>query len=186
MIKNINQTYNYMAFKFENLDTETRSFMLKELGRDISENTLWKSDHLSPEGILNYPNLIRSAAETGTEETFAAALLGQLNPFEKPRLLKFGKYSKPPTMRSNAHQMLAEGEFNRLYIRGLCLRAVSEGISSVIVYRGKEVASPRAESEQLIGSSISSADLLEDLRNSKGKTPALLPFVNSGLTIRLT
>jgi hypothetical protein len=84
---------------------------------------------------------------------------------------------------------LAEGEFNRFYARGLCARALSEGISEVIVYRGKRVMQPRQESEAMIGKRISAKDLLEDLRKSesKGVEPALgIPSgPNSGITICL-
>jgi len=40
-------------------------------------------------------------------------------------------------MRRNAHEMLAEGEFNRFYIRALCARAIEDGLPEVTVYRAK-------------------------------------------------
>ena len=33
--------------------------------------------------------------------------------------------------------MLAEGEFNRFYIRAVCLRSIESGTSDVVVYRAK-------------------------------------------------
>jgi hypothetical protein len=46
--------------------------------------------------------------------------------------------------------MLAEGEFNRFYIRALCVRAIEDGLPEVIVYRAKEVQSARPESARMI------------------------------------
>lgn len=87
----------------------------------------------------------------------------------------------------NAPQRLAEGEFNRFYIRGLCLRALDEGKSTVVVYRARHSSSPRLESEELIGSAFDAKALLEDLRESPGVDTALglPPGPNSGLSARL-
>jgi hypothetical protein len=86
-----------------------------------------------------------------------------------------------------AAETLAEGEFNRLYARGLCIRAIRENITEVEVYRGKTVMHPRSESEFLIGRRFSPTELLNDLRNSKGVEPALgiPPGPNSGITIKI-
>ncbi len=86
-----------------------------------------------------------------------------------------------------APETLAEGEFNRFYARGLCARAIAEGISEVLVYRGKEVKQPRPESQARVGTRIAAKTLLEDLRKSQGVEPALgIPAgPNSGLTICL-
>jgi hypothetical protein len=90
-------------------------------------------------------------------------------------------------MRSNAHEMLGEGEFNRFYIRGLCLRAIEDGIPDVEVYRAKPVDSPRPESQALIGQRIKAEALLQDLRARTNVEPALgcPPGPNSGLSVRL-
>jgi hypothetical protein len=87
----------------------------------------------------------------------------------------------------NAPDMMAEGEFNRFYARGLCLRAIAEGIPTVTVYRAKEVNNPRPESEALIGTHVSAEQLLQDLRQHTGTDTDLgLPGgPNSGLSVRL-
>lgn len=86
-----------------------------------------------------------------------------------------------------APDTLAEGEFNRFYARGLCARAIADGIPDVEVYRGKQVQRPRPESQSKIGNRINVKALLEDLRKSQGVEPALglPPGPNSGLTVRL-
>jgi hypothetical protein len=90
-------------------------------------------------------------------------------------------------MRVNAHEMLAEGEFNRFYIRALCLRAIEDGVSEVIVYRAKDVEHARSESQQKIGSRVAAELLLRDLRTHVGVDTALglPPGPNSGLSVHL-
>ena len=118
-----------MALAFRNLDERTRTLMLAEIERDVTANSLYMSDNLSPQGKHDYPVLLRNAAGTGTDETLAADIKSRLNTHEKPHRLKSGGFSQPPVMRRNAHQMLAEGEFNRFYIRAVCLRSTQDGIA---------------------------------------------------------
>jgi hypothetical protein len=155
--------------------------------REMWPKRLYLSDNLSSQGRADYRALLRNAAETGTDATLAAALQTRLNEYEKPRQLKSGQLSKPPVMRVNAHEMLAEGEFNRFYARGLCARAIADGIQEVEVYRGKQVTNPRPESEAMIGRRVPAQALLDDLRTAQGVEPALglPPGPNSGLTVRL-
>jgi hypothetical protein len=85
-----------------------------------------------------------------------------------------------------APETLAEGEFNRFYARGLCVQVLESGGTEVEVYRGKNVANPRPESQAMIGRRLPAQQLLDDLRSSPGVEPALglPPGPNSGLTIR--
>jgi hypothetical protein len=176
-----------MPFDFKHLDEKTRALMLEEIDADISEHTLFLSDNLSPPGRDAYPGLLRIAAERGDETTLAADIRLLLNTHEKPRLLQSGEYSKLPKMRSNAHEMLAEGEFNRFYIRGICRRAIDDGIDHVVVYRAKPVEKPRSASQAKIGGEVPAQTLLDDLRGHPGVDTALglPPGPNSGLSVRL-
>ncbi len=87
----------------------------------------------------------------------------------------------------NAHVVLAEGEFNRFYIRGLCARALAEGIDEVEVCRARTSALPRPLSEERIGKRLKAATLLEDLRKHAYVETALgVPGgANSGLSVRI-
>jgi len=176
-----------MALAYRNLDERSRRLMLAEIERDITARTLFLSENLSPQGRTDYPNLLRNAARTGSDATLAAEIRSRLNTHEKPRQLKSGQFSKPPVMRSNAHEMLAEGEFNRFYIRAVCLRAIEDGIAQVVVYRAKQVEHARSESEAKIGKAISAQQLLDDLRAHPGIDTALRlpPGPNSGLSVQL-
>jgi hypothetical protein len=86
--------------------------MLAEIGADIAQNTLYMSDNLSPQGRVEYPQLLHDAGRKGNDATLAAQIASRLNSHEKPRKLPSGAFSKAPIMRSNAHLMLAEGQFN--------------------------------------------------------------------------
>lgn len=176
-----------MGLDFKNLDQRTRALMLAEIESDIAANRLYLSDNLSQTGRIDYPALIKEAARSGSDVTLAAAIRSRLNTHEKPRQLKSGAFSKPPVMRSNAHEMLAEGEFNRFYIRALCVRAIEDGKLYVTVYRAKSVESARPESERKIGQNAAAEALLRDLRANPGIDTALglPPGPNSGLSVQL-
>jgi hypothetical protein len=176
-----------MAFNLVNLDSATRSLMLEEIENDIKSAKLFQSPRLNTIGHQEYPLLLKEAAEKHDESWFASQLHGKSNLFNtsETRNLKTGPISvKVP---SNAHEMLAEGEFNRFYLRGLCLRAIQEKIPKLIIYRAKAVNNPRPESESKIGSSISPKALLDDLRRNIGIDTFLgLPSgPNSGLSAKL-
>lgn len=176
-----------MGLEYRNLDERTRTAMSAEIERDIAGNVLYLSDNLSPQGRVEYPDFLRNAAKRGNDVTLASAIHRRLNSHEKPRKLATGGYSKPPVMRNNAHEMLAEGEFNRFYIRAVCLRAMEDGIAGVTVYRAKDVQHPRSESERKIGQTVAVEELLHDLRSSSGVDTALglPPGPNSGLSVHL-
>lgn len=174
-----------MGLNYKNLDERTRHFMLTEIDGDITEGALYISDNLNDEGRKVYPTLLKAAATNGTDATLAREIQPRLNSHEKPRHLKSGGFSKPPIMRVDAHEMLAEGEFNRFYMRGVCLHAIDNGIEEVTVYRAKEVENARSESQQKIGARINAKALLKDLRTSIGVNTALglPPGPNSGLSV---
>lgn len=161
--------------------------MLAEIETDISAGTLFLSDNLSPKGRTDYPDMLRTATREGTDASFAEQIRSRLNSHEKPRRLKSGELSKPPVMRANAHEMLAEGEFNRFYIRAICARAIEDGIPGVVVYRAKHVEHARTESEQKIGKTVEPTAVLNDLRTHPGVDTALglPPGPNSGLSVAL-
>lgn len=176
-----------MGLNYLNLDAATRSSMVDEIDHDINKGCLYISENLTPEGESEYPALLRSAASGGTDNSLADRIKPLLKSHEKPRKLKSGGFSAPPIMRINAHEMLAEGEFNRFYVRAVCLRAIQAGVETVEVYRAKSVQTARAESEAKIGKHVSAKSLLDDLRANPGVDTALgLPAgPNSGLSVRL-
>jgi hypothetical protein len=176
-----------MPLSLQNLDDTTRRFMVEELEYDLQQQKLYLSPRLSQAGRNQYPTLLTEALRSGTDSTLSIALRqpGMINPTEERRKPTGGvSIAKVP---ETAPETLAEGEFNRFYIRGLCRRAIESNLSDLQIYRAKQVANPRLESEAKIGSKISAKQLLQDLRTNVGLEPALglPPGPNSGLSVRL-
>lgn len=173
-----------MSFLFKNLSNETRQYMKEEAEYDIQKGTLYLSERLSATGKEVYPALLLKSIESGNEDTLASSLIGHFNPTYLRKNPKGGfTHAKMP---SSQNQTLAEGEFNRFYIRALCRIALLSGVK-LRIYRAKLSSVPRDESENLIGKFIDAERLLQDLRTNSGKNTVLgLPSgPNSGLSVEL-
>jgi hypothetical protein len=169
------------------LDNLTRPFILEEIQYDMANDRLYLSNRLSERGRDEFLALLRDAAQNYDDGWLAEMLRqnGRLNVMEQRRKPKGGyTMAKVPV---TAPETLAEGEFNRFYARGLCLRAIQLGTERLVVYRAKAVIVPRADSEAMIGTEIPANALLNDLRTHQGVDTALgLPNgPNSGLSVRL-
>lgn len=174
-----------MLLAYENLDEATRKFMLEEIEHDLSNGALYLGKRLSPKGEADYPNLLTEAARSHDDEWLA----GQLNLGDRLKAMEERRTKSGTTMAKvpvNAHETLAEGEFNRFYIRALCRRAIAEALA-LVVYRAKAVSTPRSESQAKIGQQVDPTKLLADLRDNPGVDTALgLPAgPNSGLSVKL-
>lgn len=176
-----------MGLSYENLDEQTRRFMTEEIDMDVSNGRIYISNYLNPQGCESWPRLLRTAAETGTDNSLAAAIVAD-------RCLKTHVERAKPmggftvaAVPYTAHETMGEGEFNRYYTRGLCRRAIEEGIPSLEVYRAKAVTQPREASQVKIGLQVDPSVILIDLRSTQGVEPALglPPGPNSGLTLRI-
>lgn len=176
-----------MAFVFHDLDQRTRQLMLDEFKLALTQGSLYMSTRLSGAGMIGYPPALAAAMTGGTEATLATAIRagGFLNQKETSHNKRGQPF--PKDVPFDAHETLAEGEFNRFYIRALCLRAQQDGLTHLEIYRAKQVASPRSESRAKIGTMIAVDALLADLRTSTLVEPALgVPAgPNSGLSVRL-
>lgn len=175
-----------MPLHYENLDDRTRRFMKEEVELDASEGVLYVSSRLNPLGQQDFKRLLVEAVSEHDDGWLAEQLRygDYLNPTLQRQTKKGTTTQKMP---SNAPDTLAEGEFNRFYIRGACRVALEDGIEEIEVYRGRASSRPRPGSEAMIGERLPAHVLLEDLRLSPGTEPALgFPGPNSGLTVRLT
>lgn len=169
-----------------NLDDAVRSFMLEEVDADIRAGKLYLSPRLNTHGLAKYPELLKEAIRSHTDDWLANALRERcFNETESRRTKNGTTQVRVPV---TAADTLAEGEFNRYYARGVCLKAIANQIPSLTVYRAKEVTNPRPESEQMIGRQIDPVALLDDLRAHTGIDTALHlpPGPNSGLSVRIT
>jgi|Deesub1362B_J571_1020462.scaffolds.fasta_scaffold02160_8 hypothetical protein len=174
-----------MSLNLENLE-EVRGLMLEEFETDLKEGKLYLSPRLKEEYIEIYIELFREAIKSGNDKSLAESILiSNCLKSTEIRKTRSGKITETKVPR-NAHETLAEGEFNRYYIRGICRKALSEGLQ-IEVYRAKQVKNPRPESQALIGKTLDPRKLLDDLRTNIGVDTALgVPAgPNSGLSVRL-
>jgi hypothetical protein len=174
-----------MGIHYANLDVVTRGFMLQE----SKMGSHYQSPRLTEAGLCQWVQLLDSAIDAHNDDWLAGELL-RLNclrdqePFQTKNGTSWRRINKP-----HSALMLAEGEFNRYYLRGLCLRAANDNNPTLLIYRGKAVAIPRPESEAKIGKHIDTHHLLETLRSndfvSIEDAFAVPGGPNSGLTARL-
>jgi len=175
-----------MGIHYDGLDGAVRRFMIDELNRDIQGDNLYISPRLTEAGALEWPNLLREAFHSHDDDWLAeqTRTRGLMRATEQRRTRGGGITTA--RVPHNAPEMLAEGEFNRFYIRGLCRDIIECGGTEVEIYSGKDVGNPRPESQAMIGKRLPADQLLQDLRASPGVEPALdlPPGPNSGLTAR--
>lgn len=156
----------------KNLDEETRCHMTAEARRDMSSRILYLSNRLSERGRQDYPRLLLDATMAGTPESLAHEL-NSYSRLNRTELTTRNGISSTKKVPHNAAETLAEGEFNRFYIRGICIRAIKDGSAMVRVYRAKQVTSPRSDSEEQLGTKVDALALLNDLRNNVGVDTSL-------------
>jgi hypothetical protein len=176
-----------VALELVDLDGVTRQGMIAELEHDLAAGTLYVGKYLTDFGVERYPILLRDAIEGGNDESLIAALsepaiFATTYQKRKPK----GGFS-PAKVPYTAPATLAEGEFNRFYLRGLCRRALATDGQAIEIYRARASAEPRRESEAMIGKRLDPTTLLADLREHTGVDTALglPPGPNSGLSGRL-
>lgn len=176
-----------MALNYRNLDARTRTFMVAEIESDATNGRLYISPRLNDEGVRAWLSLLKQAVASHTDAWLAGEIRsrGLLKTHEERRKPKGG--TTAAQVPANAHETLAEGEFNRFYVRGLCLRAIEDKISEVVAYRARHSDNPRPESEAIVGKRFAPNALLNDLRSSPGVEPALgvPPGPNSGLSVAI-
>src|ERR1700682_801689 len=146
--------------------------LVEEVQMDMDSDKIHRSSWLGQRTQGNWPDLLKDAADRGTDDTLAAELRkpGMLNATTQRQTRHGVVTAKLPY---NAAEVLAESEFNRYFVRGLCRRAIANGIERLEVYRAKQVANPRPESQALIGHLIDPQAVLIDLRVSQGVETAL-------------
>jgi hypothetical protein len=174
-----------MPLQYENLDPTTRRFALAELDRDFASGAFHASARLRPSAVGEYQRLLHEALryydDLWLEERASDLLIEE----ETRRTPSGGQVTaKIPQM---AARMVAEGDFNRYYMRGVSLRAVNEDRQVVEVYRARLSLEPRPESAELEGRRLPAQAVLDQLRGLSSDEPAAAPLgrPNSGLSVRL-
>lgn len=154
--------------------------MTDEVTADMDKDKLYLSSNFNDQGRKLYPELLLNSIKSGDGYTLESALI------DRDCILKEKPKAGGGTRKveSDAARKTSQSEFNRYYVRGVCLKAIAEGIENVEIYRAKESSNPRQTSESKIGDLISAKNLLDDLRQI-GSMPNIFPEVNSGLSVRI-
>ena len=173
-----------MMLHLPDLDDRTRRFMLDELEADVAQRCLHLSPYLTEAGRAAYARVLRAALRGGTEASLAAELR-RPGRMDTPTGWQQGALVR--SLPSTAPDALAEAEFHRYYIRGLCRRAIAEGVRTLVIYRAKDGTPSRANTDGMVGVRIDAASLLEDLRTTSGQTPprVLRGCPDPGMSVRL-
>jgi hypothetical protein len=173
-------------FKFENLDDATRFSMLKAIEAAESTGNIYYSTRFNQSGKSEWLSLLKQAAQEFNEHWLAYQL-------EAKKLMKDFEGARTPSdvytikhVPYTAAETMAEGQFNRFYILGLCKRARVEGITHLEIYRAKERSKPRPESQDLIGNHLSINEIEIQLKEIKPSFDSSLIKPNSGLCVRLS
>ncbi|MCK9151381.1 hypothetical protein [Methanobacterium alcaliphilum] len=169
----------------EDLDFEdVRKIMDSEINLDIGNDRLYMSKRLKSGYEDKYTHLLLDATVDGDSNSLSQCILNEncLSSMEPSARSRTGQKKVP----KDAHITLAEGEFNRFYIRALCIKAIAQRYE-LEIYRAKHVQRPRSASQELIGTTVNPNKLLEDLRKNVGVDTALgIPAgPNSGLSVRI-
>ena len=146
-----------MPLQYENLDPTTRRYAIAELDRDLNNGAFHISERLRPESVAEYERLLREALRYYDDrwlEEHASDLLVE----SESRRTRTGvtTTARVPQM---AARMLAEGDFNRYYMRAVALRAIEEGRQILEVYRARLSLEPRRESAELEGKRVPKVSL---------------------------
>lgn len=175
-----------MSLDLAHLDPDTRRYMLAELQADVATGTLYRSPQLTEDGVRRYDRLLWDALQNGTETSLAEALC-VCSAVRPPSRWQHPREVGQEEALVDATTRLAEREFHRFYIRGLCLRALDQGVESLVIYRARPADPGRAPSDAMIGVRIAASSLLEDLRGMFRSFPphGLPPCRDPGLSVRL-
>ena len=126
-----------MAMNFNELNGTTREWMLQRFEAEESSGNPYRSEALSPAGLVNWPDLMRQAIADpdGNEVTLAAGLnrAGYWQATET--YVREGVSRQRRVNPVQASERLALTEFNTWYVAGLAARLQEEEVARCRVYR---------------------------------------------------
>ncbi len=174
-----------MNFNYRDLDDRTRTLMKEEIDLAARTGQIYYSKRFNSTGTENWVTWLTEAAESHDEHWLAFRIwaCGGMKGFEE-RTTPSGGYTVTH-VPDTASQTLADGQFNRFYIAALCRRALDDSTRTLTIYRAKQCAEARPESEFLEGTSIDANSLLMQLRNKQTSFTCALTKPNSGLSVHL-
>jgi len=136
---------------FEELNPQTRRYMLEEFREEQLSANPYRPKVLTPEGEAAFVGIMEEHLLGGTEASLMIALSRPRYWVERGvRNTKRGPvpYFLPATQRA---KIFALTDFNTWYVRGLCRVLIEAGITDCEVYRAETAYEPRGECANLEG-----------------------------------
>jgi hypothetical protein len=184
------------TMEYTNLDETTRRYMLMELEEDVREGRVILSRLLTNRGQGEFIDLLGEAMRhhdpywLGSELRSGGRMHIALEDADVQKLA-------PEELPVYEPDVLAEGEFNRYYVRGMCRRALDEGIEELrivkltkgpyasFVYKSGDLPQDEREREVDVADKVDPQWLLEKLRQDpEGEMDLGIPGEpGSGLTV---
>jgi hypothetical protein len=164
-----------MGLRYENLDEITRRYMVEEIEHSIGRHELYRYKEFTDDGWKDYPEVLIKAAKEGDDD-FLSVTLYHSNCFRLDSLRE-------------SYSIFAEAEFNRIYIRALCRRAIDEN-KRLQVYMAKPTEETK-EDDLKLGQFIKPEQLLMLLRDQESRGTSIEEILgiqlppNSGISVRL-
>lgn len=155
-----------MGLNHPHLSETIRRFMLQEW----AQGGHYISPRLNEAGRARWVALLKDALQYHTDVWLERELVRR-NCFVATEFLK-STMGKTVTRAINKEQLaktLAEGEFNRFYLRALCLAAKTRGYRHLIVSQARIVPNASAAGIKSVGSPVETATLLKALRGNSYK-----------------
>ena len=127
-----------MKANFEELDKETREFMLEEFETEQNSGNPFTGHLLSDTGRELFPELIKKAIVSEDEEFLVISLSRQEYWKEKQEYTRDGITREKRINFNQAAERLGFSEFNTWYVRGLARKLITEGVKKCQIYRAKK------------------------------------------------
>ncbi|HEY3293884.1 MAG TPA: hypothetical protein VGL38_00445 [bacterium] len=176
-----------MPYFFEELDADTRRYMVLECQRDMARDHFVLYKRLTEEGRAAYRKLLLRALEAGDEQTLTESLAQPEFFISSEPYSRGGKVAQRKVSHPAAASLIAETEFNAYYMRGLCRKLMAEGVTRVMVYRAKETENPREGKRVTPGDIWFTCEALDDLRLRESEMSTKRGFLRgprSGISLR--
>jgi hypothetical protein len=119
---------------YENLDGVTRALMVSE----VDAGEVYRSPRLNGAGISRWPILLKEAVRWHDYRWLSQQLAAQRLVVDRETYTsRTGKLTWRAIDIQASAAILARGEFNRYYVRALCVRAMEAGIPDLEICPGK-------------------------------------------------
>lgn len=127
-----------MEMFFEELNTETRAYMLREFTTEQNSSNPYRSQTLTTSGLKVFPDLMIEAIRFGNEQSLTAALANPVYWSSTETYFSKGVWRERKVNFLQAAERLGLTEFNTWYVRGFSRLLLDVSVSTCEIYRAAE------------------------------------------------